>query len=78
MLQHNGNMETKTCILFSVRWNFLHSPKWRLTHDHGVEIKKIASLEAVNKSFGLIESDPKFCIAASLDPRYKENKENLL
>lgn len=68
MLQHNGNTETKTCIPFSVRWKFLQSLEWRLTHDHGVEIEMIALLEAVHKSFALIESDPKFCITASLDP----------
>ncbi|KAJ8349041.1 hypothetical protein SKAU_G00276300 [Synaphobranchus kaupii] len=40
--------------------------------DHGVKTTKTALLEAVNKRFDQIESDPIFCIATSLDPRYKD------
>lgn len=38
---------------------------------HGVKRTKTTLLEAVNKRFHQTESDPMFCIATSLDPRYK-------
>lgn len=40
--------------------------------DQGVKTTKTALLDAVNKRFASIESDPMFCISTLLDPRYKD------
>lgn len=40
--------------------------------DHCVKTTKTALLEAVNKHFDQMEYDPFFCIATSLDPKYKD------
>ncbi|KAK0140006.1 Zinc finger BED domain-containing protein 4 [Merluccius polli] len=41
--------------------------------DHGVKTTKSALLEAVNKRFSQADSEPLFCIATVLDPRYKDH-----
>ncbi|XP_057184493.1 zinc finger BED domain-containing protein 4-like [Triplophysa rosa] len=41
--------------------------------DHGVKTTKSALLEAVSTRFSQVESEPLYCIATVLDPRYKDN-----
>ncbi|XP_060931918.1 zinc finger BED domain-containing protein 4-like [Limanda limanda] len=41
--------------------------------DYGVKTTKSALLEAVNKRFSQADSEPLFCIATVLDPRYKDH-----
>ncbi|XP_060769444.1 zinc finger BED domain-containing protein 4-like [Neoarius graeffei] len=40
--------------------------------DHGVKTTKSALLEAVNRRFCQADTEPLFCIATVLDPRYKD------
>ncbi|XP_073718457.1 zinc finger BED domain-containing protein 4 [Misgurnus anguillicaudatus] len=41
--------------------------------DHGVKTTKIALLEAVSSRFSQADSEPLYCIATVLDPRYKDH-----
>ncbi|QQP37372.1 Uncharacterized protein FKW44_017613, partial [Caligus rogercresseyi] len=41
--------------------------------DHGVKTMKTALLEALNRRFDQTDTDPMFCIASVLDPRYKDH-----
>ncbi len=41
--------------------------------DHGVKTTKSALLEAVNTQFSQADSEPLYCIATVLDPRYKDH-----
>ena len=40
--------------------------------DHGVKTTKTTLLEAIDTRFSRIEYEPLYCIATSLDPRYKD------
>jgi hypothetical protein len=41
--------------------------------DHGVKTMKTALSEALDRRFSQTDTDPLFCIASVLDPRYKDN-----
>lgn len=41
--------------------------------DHGVKTTKNAHFDAVNMPFSKADSEPLYCIATVLDPRYKDH-----